>query len=287
MTNCHLEIAQDWTDSQCETFQTILAVFDLNVFLVKSVQVLIFSFLAFLLISHSCKGNKSIGRLQIVTALLTVFQGIAAIVRTWAEFPIYSSKPKMKIYGVAIFADDVSFYSAVWLFSAMLYESALDIESLLGKSNRQDTKKVKRNFNIARVAGAGLIIFSHLPVLIPIFHIKISKETHQILAGTSLGLLSVIVAGTAIFMTLAVQKLSKVAKIAFDSGLNPWLTTLYIFSSFVWALAWFIFLVLFLIYIDDIDSYTPLLALLTLYQITVNSVAVIFGIMALIIFRSS
>ena len=46
-------------------------------------------------------------------------------------FPIYNEELRLDVAGITILLGDMSFYNAVWLFSAMLFETALDIERLL------------------------------------------------------------------------------------------------------------------------------------------------------------
>ena len=125
-------VFQDWSCTDYLTFQTNLAIFDLNTLLVKSLQVLAFSFIAFVLISQSCNGNRVIGKLQIAITFLTIFQGIASILRTVALLPVSDNKDIMwNFLGITILFDNIAFFNAVWLFSAMICETAIDIEIML------------------------------------------------------------------------------------------------------------------------------------------------------------
>ena len=93
-----------------------------------------------------------------MTALLTIVQGLSSIVRSWALYPLDDRNPSINLALTFILIDESAFYTAVWLFSAMLFETALDIERLFGKSTQEDVQVVKKNFNIARIIVAALIV---------------------------------------------------------------------------------------------------------------------------------
>ena len=118
-------------------------------------------------------------------------------------------------------------------------------------------------------------------------HDDLSLNTRKWLAGVSLGVLGLLVACTAIIMNLAVWKLRKVAQISFARRLNPWLVALFIFGTSMWAFEFFAAITLFYLFMDNLLTYTRIRALLILAEISTNTVAIIFGIMALIMYRSS
>ena len=49
MTVCHLWFMEEWKEHQCMRFNKTLSILDINIFIVKSLQVLIFMFVIFML----------------------------------------------------------------------------------------------------------------------------------------------------------------------------------------------------------------------------------------------
>ena len=67
-------------------------------------------------------------------SICLVLNGLAAILRAITIDPFFFFEElQYNAMVTAIFIDDVSFYLALWLFGALTYETALDIERMLEK----------------------------------------------------------------------------------------------------------------------------------------------------------
>ena len=63
---------------------------------------------------------------------MLILNGVSSIVRTWSIDPIYmNEKEEIDIFTVSYFLEDCCLYLAIWLFGAMVLETALDIEDLV------------------------------------------------------------------------------------------------------------------------------------------------------------
>lgn len=63
--------------------------FDINVIIVKSLQVIVFGILTFTLIRQHCKGEGSIGLIPVVISISLILNGAASIVQTVASDPYH------------------------------------------------------------------------------------------------------------------------------------------------------------------------------------------------------
>ena len=97
------------------------------------------------------------------------------------------------------------------------------------------------------------------------FKEDLSVGVRKALAGISFGFVAILVTSTAILMCLAIWKLHKVAKASFAGKLNPCLTGLYIFCTLVWASTWFSMIVIYFVFIGDLQNYTHSRVDTTLY----------------------
>ena len=56
-------------------------------------------------------------------------------------------------------------------------------------------------------------------------------------------------------MTIAIWKLQLVARVAFAKALNPWLSVLYLFSTYVWVISFFADIFITIINFDDLTAF--------------------------------
>ena len=204
------------------------------------------------------------------------------MIRAWAAFPPNMHEPKFNWASFSTIVEDCSFYNAVWLFSAMIYESAYDIERILVKqSEEDDTDVMKRKFTIGRIVAAIITLVAYIPLACALCTIDISLYTRKILAATTLCVLALVIACTMVFMVLAVWKLRKVGK------LNPWLSTIYFTGVCFWSASWYSILALEFIFSHNLNDYRHLVAILISCQVATNSSVAIFATIALILYRSA
>ena len=120
----------------------------------------------------------------------------------------------------AIFVDDVSFYLALWLFCALVYETALDIERMLEKKKTEQLdspalnhelikakKKVKSRFVQARIIVSVLIILAHIPLALAFMKTGFERKTRKDLAASWLILTSVINIAATLLLVNTIVKL--------------------------------------------------------------------------------
>lgn len=91
----------------------------------------VFSLLLIVLVVQHYRGVGRIGRLPILIASITIVNGVSAILRTWALFPIFGFTQRYEVFSTFYLLEDVSFYLAIWLFGMKYYEVSLDLERIL------------------------------------------------------------------------------------------------------------------------------------------------------------
>ena len=65
-------------------------------------------------------------------SLLLIVNGIVTITNVWISDPIYFNIDySYDAFSIMFFFEQCSFYLAMWLFGAMILETALDIERLV------------------------------------------------------------------------------------------------------------------------------------------------------------
>ena len=274
-----------------------MLVFDINVFIVKSVQIVVFGWLATMLL---CKQRKKqdgwIGWTPIWVSTSLILNGMSSIARQLSDDPFhFLDGIQQNTFAFAYFLDESTFYLALWLFGAMVLETALDIERMILRDREDNaelaqhrtTEVVKKNFKMANICVSVSIVLVHIPLLLSFMKSGLSEHTeHVLLAIGNVGHgLITITANVFIFMTL--HKLRVVAEYTQEKELNPWLAITWFVSSLVLTLCWLGIIVGFFTFHKEEVGYKKILPITILDMISIDAIAVYFSIVALILFRSS
>ena len=243
-----LETFREWSCDEYDTFMKLQLAFDINVLLVKTIQIIIYGWLGVRLIRQRCSGIASIGWKPTAIAVTLVVNGLIPMLQMKAiDHYYFNVGDQSNFFAIVSFCADCTFYIALWLFGSLMLETALDIERMMLEQQeeqsehvqRRTTLQVKRNFKIANVCGLLLIVIFHLPILAAFLESDLSHQTRNTISYIGVLGQAVIVVTTTIFMFITLIKLRAVHKRQQTKKLNRWLTVPWFLSTFVWAACWF------------------------------------------------
>ena len=125
------------------------------------------------------RGKGSLGCLPILICFFTIVNGIFAIVRVAAIFPVFGMFESYNVTVFSYFMEDTTFYLVMWLFGMKLFEVSLDMQRMQNKyleaanslthfaSLRQrEREKSKNKFHKIRILGSIIITIVHVPLLL-------------------------------------------------------------------------------------------------------------------------
>ena len=103
----------------------------------KTIQLVVFTGLIFVLLFRRIKGTGQIGKLPILIAIFALANAVSAILRVDAMWPLlHETKENSQLFDVTFFLESVFFFGATWFFAIKYYETASDLEHLLSEQPR-------------------------------------------------------------------------------------------------------------------------------------------------------
>ena len=202
---------------------------------------------------------------------------------------------------IASFFDDVTFSLAVWLFGALMLETAMDLERLLIKNKGEqqtllDTsqcekmKRRKKRFRVSNIIVSCLILLFNIPGLFAYMddlNAHFSRATRALFSNMSIVGQSMIVVTATIFMIITLRKLYVVAKQTKQKELNLCLAYLWFINSFIICVCYLIIFCTYAIYMSDSSDQQSLLIITAMSMACINAIFVNSCIMVMILFRSA
>ena len=275
-------------------------VYVINVFTIKSAQLIVFTYLAIMLTKKFNRGRGSLGCLPILICFFTVVNGIFAMVRVAALFPVFGMFESYNVSVFSYFMEDSTFYLAMWLFGMKLFEVSLDMERMQNKhleaSNslahfaslrQREREKSKKKFHKIRILGSVIIAVVHVPILIAKVRNTIFEASSGIFAGLTLTVLALLVLIIATFLTSALWKSTRVlARSPVNSELNTCLIGVQIFTVLFWAAASICLAAVFFVHFETLFSYRNMLTISICDLSSINANFVNFIIMGLVLHKS-
>lgn len=123
------------------------------------------------------------------------------------------------IFAATSFIDDCTFYLTMWLFGALILETALDIERMMlqdsdtseGGSKIKSLKRTKKLFKVANIFVPILIVLINIPLLAAVLQSNLSIQTRQTCSTIGEVGQSTIVLTSTVFMIITHCKLHVIA----------------------------------------------------------------------------
>ena len=110
-----------------EQFAKVEDYFQIEGYIIKGIQMLIFTFVILVLIYQRCKGKRVIGAISIFIAVLSLLDGAFCTVRIYTMYPI---EVKTGFLCIIFVLEEICFFGAIWLFVITYYETAIDLEQI-------------------------------------------------------------------------------------------------------------------------------------------------------------
>ena len=130
------EIFAEWSCAQYSSFLNLQHVSNINIYVLKTVQTLVFCWLTVSLIRQSRRQADSVGLTPLLVSIILFVNGLGAILIVLATETFFAHPYKKNVFfAVSLFIDESSFFLAIWLFGAMMLETALDIERTVTKQH--------------------------------------------------------------------------------------------------------------------------------------------------------
>ena len=281
---------QEWDCDQIKNFDMLAQYFTIEGYIVKGIQMAIFSYIILVIIYQRCKGRKQIGPISILIAVLSLLNSVFSMIRINTLFPFYANNVLLSL----IFSfENICFFGATWLFGIKYYETAIDFEQIIvGDSAYLYTyesivKTVgrKRKFNYLRWSMFAFIIVLSVFQGVSIFN----DETVQAIADiSSFALLTLVVMGTSIAMIAAFMKFYRIVSSTQEKpDFNRLYIAIQIAGLSIWLIAWTLGGIFLLIYGGDFNDYYLDRNLIFCVSISFTSTMLNFLIIALVIYKSS
>ena len=123
---------------------------DITGYAVKTIQILVFTYLISVLYYRRLFKGLKIGKLTIFIAFLVLINGIASMIRFYAQFAgLTQGSYNHVTFPIAFFVESFCFYGAMWLFAMRFYETVYGMECVLAESTlpsaTSSMEKISRN----------------------------------------------------------------------------------------------------------------------------------------------
>ena len=131
----HNNIMKDWSCADYNAFVELEKAHEITGYSVKTIQILVFTYLISVLYYRKLFKGGKIGKLTIFIAFLVLINGFAAVVRFYVQFEgLLEGSYNHVSLPIAFFVESFCFYGAMWLFAMRFYEAVYGMECVLTES---------------------------------------------------------------------------------------------------------------------------------------------------------
>ena len=132
---------EDWTCDEVTEYNMWFKIYSIEGYILKGIQIVIFTVVLFFIAVQRCQGKKQIvGGMSICIAILSLLDGIFAIIRINSVFTVVNYAAK---YHPVHTLEGICFYAALWLFGIKYYETAYDVELILSTDTSRSSASIK------------------------------------------------------------------------------------------------------------------------------------------------
>ena len=246
------------------------------------------------------RGKGSLGCLPILICFFTIVNGIFAIVRVAAIFPVFGMFENYNVTVFSYFMENTTFYMVMWLFGMKLFEVSLNMQQMQNKYleatnsltqfaylRQREREKSKNKFHKIRILGSIIITIVHVPLLLAKVRNTVFEESSGVFAGSILVALALLVIIIAAFMTSALWKSTRVlARSPVKNDLNTCLIGVQIVTVLFWAAASICLATTFFVHFETIFSYKNMMTISICDMSSMNANFINFIIIGLILYKS-
>ena len=129
-----INFQKSWSCDEVHSFRKVEIFYILDGYILKSAQTLVFVSLILVLVYRRMKGTGEIAKLSILIALLALFDGVFAIMRIMALFPLFTRDESFETFLIADCLTNISYFGAIWFFGIKYYETAEDLQLMIEES---------------------------------------------------------------------------------------------------------------------------------------------------------
>ena len=281
---------QDWSCDQIETFDTLAEIYTIYGYIVKGIQMIIFSYVILFLLLQRFRGRNQIKDISMLIAVLSLLNSVFCIVRINTLFPFYVNN---ELLGSIFALENIGYFGATWLFGIKYYETAIDFEQMiLGDpayfqtyDSIVKTMTRKRRFNLLHWS-----MFVFMCVLCIFTGVSMFNDAtvQGMVDLASYSLLSIVVAGIAIAMAAAFLKFYRiVARMQDKPDFNCCYIVTQIAGMSVFVIAWTLAGISLCIHKGTLSDFPLQRNLMICAIVGFTSNLLVFQIIAIVIYKSS
>ena len=154
---------QGWSCEEMQNFEKIQTAYVINGYTIKGIQILVYSTLLILIIFHCVKKKTNIVKLPTFITILGLMNGIIAIIRFHSIIitVVDNSRDSFNMtFKISFFAESISFFGTIWLFSSSFYDTVKDLQNVFvtsSVSSSLDSSRSQRQTLVERKRFSKLI----------------------------------------------------------------------------------------------------------------------------------
>lgn len=251
----------------------------------------VFTGLLTILVFQLCKGRTQLGALSVFIAVLSLLNSVFATVRISAVYPFETSDSV--VFRIVFALENVCFFGATWLFGIKYFEVAQDIEFLVFRAGEETyesiIKKMERKKCFNYVSWS-VFCFICMCTFLPSVAYKFIQDwtLYSVINTVSFCLLSLVVVGTSLAMTIAFFKFIRIVqRTQTSSDFNRCYIVVQIIGLLFWLAAWVIGGIFLFLYDSDFHDFYLSRNLLLLDLVGFMATMLNFLIIAYVIYKTA